>query len=168
MFVRNSWKVRTEEELWEFVDNYSWALLVNNGDAGPYATNLPLMLDRSGGASVLVGHIAEGNEHARALRAAASPTLAVFQGPVSYVTASWYPGRDMPPTYYYTFVRVACAFLRRWGDSQPRPHLTPCPADRHHITIGSYLLAKMAYYAALPSAAIRESPNATAIPDSPR
>ncbi len=104
MFVRNSWKVRTEEELWKFVDKYSWALLVNNGDAGPYATNLPLMLDRSGGAPVLVGHIAEGNEHAGALRGAATPTLAVFQGPVSYVTASWYPGRDMPPTYYYTSV----------------------------------------------------------------
>ena len=30
--------------------------------------------------------------------------LAIFEGPWSYVTASWYPNRDMPSTYYYTAV----------------------------------------------------------------
>jgi len=104
MFVRSCWAPRAEEELWQFIEKYGWALLMNNGDAGPYATNLPLTLDRSGDRPVLTGHLAEGNEHARALRAATTPTLAVFHGPASYVTASWYPGRDMPSTYYYTAV----------------------------------------------------------------
>jgi transcriptional regulator len=48
--------------------------------------------------------MAAGNEHAIALRSANAPTLAVFQGPWSYVTPSWYPNRDMPSTYYYTSV----------------------------------------------------------------
>jgi transcriptional regulator len=30
--------------------------------------------------------------------------VAIFEGPWSYVTASWYPGRQMPSTYYYTAV----------------------------------------------------------------
>jgi transcriptional regulator len=104
MFVRNCWKPRSEEELWKFIGTYGWAILINNGDAGPYATNVPLILDRSGERPVLVGHIAGNNEHAAALRSANAPTLAVFQGPVSYITPSWYPNRDMPSTYYYTSV----------------------------------------------------------------
>ncbi len=103
MFVRNSWKP-TEEDIWRLVGSYPWALLINNGAEGPFATNLPLMLDRSSGKPVLVGHLAVANAHARALRESDAPTLAVFEGPVSYVTASWYPLRDMPSTYYYTSV----------------------------------------------------------------
>jgi transcriptional regulator len=30
--------------------------------------------------------------------------LAVLQGPSQYVSASWYPGRDMPSTVYYSAV----------------------------------------------------------------
>ncbi|MBW4038584.1 MAG: FMN-binding negative transcriptional regulator [Acidobacteria bacterium] len=114
MFVRSCWKPRAEQELWSFIEAYPWGLLVNNGSSvneetvgeltGPYATNLPLILDRSGSKPMLIGHLAEGNEHALALRSTRSQSLAIFEGPVSYVTASWYPGRDMPSTYYYTAV----------------------------------------------------------------
>jgi transcriptional regulator len=91
--------------MYQFIDGYPWALLVNNGNQGPYATNIPLLLDRSRGEhGTLVGHIARANEHAQALANATAPTLAVFQGPYSYVTGSWYPERDMPSTYYYTAV----------------------------------------------------------------
>jgi transcriptional regulator len=105
MFVRACWKPHTEEELFSFVDTYPWALLVNNDADGPYATNLPLLLDRSRGTvGTLVGHIARANHHAQVLAAAETPTLAIFQGPYSFVSGSWYPNRDMPSTYYYTSV----------------------------------------------------------------
>jgi transcriptional regulator len=105
MFVRSCWKPRTHEEMYDLIEHYPWALLVNNGDDGPQATNMPLLLDRSRGQhGVLVGHIARANSHAEALRAASHPTLAIFEGPASYVTGSWYPNRDMPSTYYYTAV----------------------------------------------------------------
>ena len=105
MFVRPCWRPRSTQELHQFIDRYPWALLVNNGDQGPYATNIPLLLDRSRGEhGTLVGHIARANEHAQALQNATEPTLAIFEGPYSYVTGSWYPARDMPSTYYYTAV----------------------------------------------------------------
>jgi transcriptional regulator len=105
MFVRPSWKPRTREEMYRLIEDYPWALLVTNGDQGPYATNLPLLLDLSRGKhGTLVGHIARSNEHARVLASVVAPTLAVFEGPYSYVTPSWYPNRDMPSTYYYTAV----------------------------------------------------------------
>jgi len=112
MFVRPCWKPKDTEELYELVAGNIWALLVTNGADGPYATNLPLMLDRSRGPhGVLIGHIARGNDHARALESADAPSLAIFEGPWSYVTASWYPNRDMPSTYYYTAVHC-CGRLR--------------------------------------------------------
>ena len=103
MFVRPSWKPRNDDELLTFIDAYPWALLVNNGVNGPWATNLPLLLDRSRGrAGTLVGHIARANQHSQVLKTLDTPTLAIFQGPYSFISGSWYPNRDMPSTYYYT------------------------------------------------------------------
>jgi len=69
-------------------------------------TNLPLLLDRSQGEhGALIGHVARANEHGRALLfGGEGPTLAVFHGPSSYVTPTWYPNRDMPGTFYYMAV----------------------------------------------------------------
>jgi transcriptional regulator len=105
MFVRSCWEPRTQSEIFELIDTYPWALVVNNGNDGPLVTNMPLLLDRSRGqCGVLVGHIARANRHAEILQKNEKPTLAVFEGPYSYVTGSWYPNRDMPSTYYYTAV----------------------------------------------------------------
>lgn len=97
-------------------------MLVSNGPDGPFATDLPILLDRSRGSNgVLVSHIARANAHAEVILAASTPALCIFRGPYSYVTSSWYPNRDMPPTIYYTAVhcygRVSIqdnATLRRW------------------------------------------------------
>jgi transcriptional regulator len=105
MFVRPCWKPQAIEEMHHLIEQYPWAVLVNNGDDGPYATNMPLLLDRTRGEhGTLIGHIAVANEHARVLQTNSHPALAIFEGPSGYVTGSWYPNRDMPPTYYYTAV----------------------------------------------------------------
>jgi transcriptional regulator len=105
MFVRACWEPSSDEEMYALIEKHSWALLVNNGAVGPFATNIPLLLNRSRSSRPrLVGHLATANAHAAALLRATEPTLAIFEGPSSYVTASWYPRRDMPPTVYYTAV----------------------------------------------------------------
>ena len=104
MFIRPCWRPRSEGEMLEFIEQYSWALLVTNGDDGPFATNLPMVLDRSGSRPKLVSHLSRANSHARQLMQSTTPSLIIFEGPVSYVTASWYPRRQMPSTYYYTAV----------------------------------------------------------------
>lgn len=122
MFVRPTWKPNSEEEIYALIEAYPWALLVSNGPDGPFATDLPILLDRSRGRNgVLVSHIARANAHAKVILSASTPALCIFQGPHSYVTSSWYPNRDMPPTVYYTAVhcygRVSIqdnATLRRW------------------------------------------------------
>jgi len=118
MFVRPVWRPASPEEAWRLIDENLWALVINNGDDGPFVTNLPLLLDRSRGKhGTLIGHIARANEHAIALFASKTPTLAVFQGPYAYVTPSWYPNRDMPGTYYYTAVHCY-GHVREQTDAQ--------------------------------------------------
>jgi transcriptional regulator len=115
MFVRSCWQPTSRQDALAIIEQHPWALLVSNGDDGPLATNLPLLIagsSKSNGDApgspetplVLVGHLARANEHARDLAKFAAPFLAIFEGPWTYVTASWYPGRDMPSTYYYTAV----------------------------------------------------------------
>ncbi len=105
MFVRPCWRPASEQDAIDLIEKNPWALLVSNGPHGPVATNLPLLFDRTDAdKTVLLGHIARANSHYALLREAPSNVLAVFEGPWSYVTASWYPGRDMPSTYYYTAV----------------------------------------------------------------
>jgi transcriptional regulator len=107
MFVRPCWQPTSPQDALSLIEQHPWAMLVSNGEDGPLATNLPLLIETSEDAEaplILVGHLARANEHARHLANATAPFLAIFEGPWSYVTASWYPGRDMPSTYYYTAV----------------------------------------------------------------
>ena len=133
MFVRPSWRPQSIDDAYKLIQEHSWALLVNNSPDGPLVTNLPLLLDRHRGPKgTLLGHLARANEHAQVLLSAKEPTLAVFHGPYSYVTPSWYPNRDMPGTYYYTAVhcygRIRTqsdaeleATLNRLNDRMERP-----------------------------------------------
>jgi transcriptional regulator len=105
MFVRPCWRPASENDAIELVEENPWALLVSNGPDGPVATNLPLLFEADDrDKKVLFGHIARANAHWSLLRQSSNKVLAIFEGPWSYVTASWYPQRDMPSTYYYTAV----------------------------------------------------------------
>jgi transcriptional regulator len=91
------------------IDQNPWALLVSQSINGPLATNLPLLVESAQNSDgieslILVGHLARANVHLNLLRIETTPVLAIFEGEWSYVTASWYPKRQMPSTYYYTAI----------------------------------------------------------------
>ena len=87
------------------MESNPWGLLVSNGINGPRVTNLPWVLDRKRGThGCLTSHISRANDHAAVLLQESSAVLAVFHGPSRYISAGWYPLRDMPPTVYYTAV----------------------------------------------------------------
>ncbi|MGA7156153.1 MAG: FMN-binding negative transcriptional regulator [Acidobacteriaceae bacterium] len=105
MFVRQSWLPQTRQDVYDIIVQNPWGLLVSNGADGPEVTNLAFVLDaKRGEKGVLTSHLARANAQSLALGELTEPALAVFHGPSSYVTASWYPGRDMPPTVYYCAV----------------------------------------------------------------
>jgi len=127
MFVRNCWKPRAEQEVFELICQNPWALLVSNGTllqdgalAAPLATNVPLILHAE--QRTLTGHIARANAHSAALLKSSSPLLAIFQGPSAHISGSWYPERSMPSTVYYTAVYCQCS-LKLQDDARLREAL---------------------------------------------
>lgn len=105
MFVRPCWLPQSEEDVFAIMESNPWGLLVSNGMEGPRLTNVAWVLDRKrGNHGCLTSHISRANEHAPALLEETNPVLAVFHGPSKYISASWYPLRDTPPTVYYTAV----------------------------------------------------------------
>jgi transcriptional regulator len=106
MFVRPCWRPQSPSDVRQIIEENPWALLVSQSEDGPLATNLPFVVEKSASDEelVLVSHIARANEHLQNLRETTTPILVIFEGPWSYVTASWYPDRQMPSTYYYTAV----------------------------------------------------------------
>lgn len=88
----------------DLVAGYPLATLVTPFGDTIHVSHLPLLLSAAAGQrAVIIGHLSRANPHAAAL-AAGAPSVAVFHGPHAYLSASWYEGRDMAPTW--TFLAV--------------------------------------------------------------
>lgn len=88
-----------------------FAALVTPGAAGLAATHAPMLVrhDAATGATVLQAHVARANPHWQTLEDGAEG-LAIFQGPSSYVSPSWYPTKaetgKVVPTWVYIAIHA--------------------------------------------------------------
>jgi len=99
---RPSFFSATDEEALRLADEFPFASLVSIAEGGaPFVNHLPLLLERrSGGANVLIGHMARRNPQWTHFKSGAR-ALAVFQGPNAYISPTWYgSGRDVPTWNY--------------------------------------------------------------------
>lgn len=103
MFIPSSFRVDDRETLFRFLDRHGFAALVTVVDGVPFATHLPLLLDREAG--LLLGHLARANPQWRSF-ADGVEALAVFAGPHAYVSPSWYAEAPAVPTWNYATVHV--------------------------------------------------------------
>ncbi len=126
-------------KIFEFVEQNSFGLLVSQLDGQPYATHLPLLLDRNVGLhGRLTGHMARANPH---WKTSDGNVLVVFSGPHAYVSPSWYEAQEVVPTWNYLAVHAygtwqivedhaeTVAIVRRttehYESSRPRPWTIP-------------------------------------------
>ncbi len=87
------------------VRSYSFGTLVSMHGGRPFATHLPMLLD--GGLErhgKLLGHLARANPQWESL-ADGQCVLAIFEGPHTYVSPSWYSTPGVP-TWNYAVVHV--------------------------------------------------------------
>jgi transcriptional regulator len=85
---------------------YGFATLVTTGDGAPFASHLPLLVDREAGEfGTLIGHMARANPQWRGFDGE-TPALAVFQGPHAYISPSWYESEQAVPTWNYAAVHA--------------------------------------------------------------
>ena len=82
------------------VRRHPFATLVTMSGGRFHATPTPIFFEPEGQTALMIGHMARQNAQAQAFEAG-QPALAIFQGPHTYVSASWYVERPSVPTWNY-------------------------------------------------------------------
>jgi transcriptional regulator len=83
----------------------SFATLISASDGEPVASHLPLLVERfSAPHGLLRGHMARANSQWAA--ADGNHVLAIFHGPHSYISPSWYEDTGVVPTWNYVAVHA--------------------------------------------------------------
>jgi transcriptional regulator len=104
MYVPAHFSQNDPPRLFEFIEQNSFGLLVSQLGGEPFATHLPLLLDRTAGPSgTLIGHVARANPH---WQTPDRNVLAVFSGPHAYISPSWYETENVVPTWNYLAVHA--------------------------------------------------------------
>ena len=118
MYVPNHFNVTDRERIAALIHDFGFATLISTTFDGPQVTHAPLQFDLD--REVLIGHIARANPHAAALQNGAS-MLAIFHGPHSYVSPTWYsdehPLVPNVPTWNYAAVHVTGIVTRLDDDA---------------------------------------------------
>ncbi|MED4684181.1 FMN-binding negative transcriptional regulator [Bacillus mycoides] len=102
MYIPKHFTIQDEETKYEIIEQNSFATLFSQHNGAPYATHLPLLLNRE--TLTLSGHFARPNEQWK--DSENQQVLAVFQGPHSYISPSWYETNKAVPTWNYVAVHI--------------------------------------------------------------
>ncbi|MDM5371364.1 MULTISPECIES: FMN-binding negative transcriptional regulator [Bacillus cereus group] len=102
MYIPKYFAIQDEEMKYEIMEQNSFAILFSQHNGEPYATHLPLLLNRE--TLTLHGHFARANEQWKDI--GTQQVLAIFQGPHSYISPSWYETNNAVPTWNYVAVHV--------------------------------------------------------------
>ena len=90
----------------QFVKDHPFALLCGcDANNIPVATQVPVFIDERDGKLFLSGHIMKNTDHHKAFEQN-NNVLAVFTGPNTYVSASWYSNPSMGSTWNYMSVHA--------------------------------------------------------------
>jgi transcriptional regulator len=105
MYVPASFAVSDDKTLESFIERYDFATLITPSATGLVASHIPIMLRRSAGKGVLIGHVARTNSQWQHFDGNAD-ALAIFHGPHAYVSPTWYATSPAVPTWNYAVVHV--------------------------------------------------------------
>jgi len=110
MYIPKAFEVTDLSTLHEFIETYTFGTLVTVAGEQPVATRLPLILDRARGRQgSLLGHVARANPQWQRVEPGIE-VLAIFLGPNTYITPSWYPTKQqngkVVPTWNYLAIHA--------------------------------------------------------------
>lgn len=110
MYIPSHFEEIRIEILHDLIRSYPLAVLVTMSSGGLNANHIPLHLSAEpGGKGILRGHVARANPIWSDLVEGVE-ALAIFQGPNSYISPSWYPAKQehgkVVPTWNYTAVHA--------------------------------------------------------------
>lgn len=106
MYIPKAFAISARATIHSFIESHTFATLVTTVDGGPFATRLPMLLDRDAGVhGTLFGHVARANPHWRSFDGVAK-ALAMFDGPHAYISPRWYATSPAVPTWNYATVHA--------------------------------------------------------------
>jgi transcriptional regulator len=99
-------KEQDPEVVKQFIREHPFAFLTgSNEEHKPVATQIPVFIDEKEGKIFLTGHMMKSTDHHKAFLFN-SNVLAVFTGPNTYVSASWYENKLSGSTWNYMSVHA--------------------------------------------------------------
>src|SRR5690606_25231805 len=105
MYVPDIYKNEDPESIRDFIRKNAFGILVNRNYGKLWATHTPMELDHNdSNGEVLYGHISRENPQWQSF-ASGEQVLAIFNGPNSYISSSWYDHENIP-TWNYSAVHV--------------------------------------------------------------
>lgn len=104
MYIPELFKETDQQKITEFLKQNAFGLLITQHQGKPLATHLPLEYLEKDGKAYLHGHVAKANPQWKSFEEQ-EQVLAVFNGPHSYVSASWYSIEEVS-TWNYVSVHI--------------------------------------------------------------
>ena len=105
MYIPKYYKNENIEEVKSFLIENSFGILINQNRGKLSGTHIPLELDiDKKGKDILTGHISRANPQWKNFKDN-EEILAIFNGPHSYVSSSWYKKENVP-TWNYIAVHI--------------------------------------------------------------
>lgn len=106
MYIPTAFRVDDAGKLAAFIQKHSFATLITQDGTAPFASHLPMLFrSDTGPHGTLISHMARGNPQWRHF-ASGSEVLAIFHGPHSYISPSWYQAHPAVPTWNYATVHA--------------------------------------------------------------
>src|SRR6187431_2161684 len=106
MYDLSYFKEPNEKVIREFIDEHPFAFLIgSDAENKPVATQVPVFIEEEGGRKILRGHIMRKSDHHVAFEKNPN-VLVVFNGPHTYVSATWYSDPHQASTWNYMSVHA--------------------------------------------------------------
>jgi transcriptional regulator len=102
MYIPSHFQIEDVNISYDIIKEQSFATLFSQHNGIPFATHLPLILDKDN--QYLYGHFARPNPQWKDINN--QLVLAVFHGPHCYISPSWYETNKAVPTWNYVTVHV--------------------------------------------------------------
>lgn len=107
-------KEKDQEEIIQFMKDHPFVFLTGpDADNKPVVTQVPVFIDEKDGKYFLTGHIMRNTDHHKAFEQNKN-VLAVFTGPHTYVSATWY---TKPVGSTWNYISVHAHGTIRFGDT---------------------------------------------------
>lgn len=133
MYIPKQYQLTDEQRIRQIINEYSFATVVSLHQGVPTATHLPLYLSEDG--KFIYGHFARANTQWKDI--IDQQVLAVFNGPHSYISSSWYETKDSVPTWNYVAVHVK-GFIELMEDEEEIRLSLHHLIDKYEVPNSSY------------------------------